>query len=74
MHHDSDDNSDSSKLPDSSSSEADVRVYFVSRGSGITVGTESISKDVDLCEYKLRYCLPPNLEFIAEWNEKSSKK
>lgn len=67
MHHDSDDNSDSSKLPDSSSSsEADVRVYFISRGSAIAVGTESISKDVDLCEYKLRYCLPPDLEFIAE--------
>lgn len=67
MHHDSDDNSDSSKLPDSSSSsEADVRVYFISRGSAIAVGTESISKDVDLCEYKLRCCLPPDLEFIAE--------
>lgn len=67
MHHDSDDNSDSSKLPDSSSSsEADVRVYFISRGSAIAVGTENISKDVDLCEYKLRCCLPPDLEFIAE--------
>lgn len=67
MHHDSDDNSDSSKLPDSSSSsEADVRVYFISRGSAIAVGTENISKDVDLCEYKLRCCLPPDLECIAE--------
>lgn len=26
----------------------------------------NISKDVDLCEYKLRCCLPPDLEFIAE--------